>query len=209
VSDTQLLEPSVLEMQAETGSPEPAGRASAGADVIEPRPAALPGLLESLLFVAAAPTPLVRLAQALQATQEAVESALLDLQLTFETDNRGVRLLRKDDRVQLTSAPESAPYIERFLGLDLTTRLSQAALETLAVIAYRQPLTRVQVEAIRGVNCDGVLHTLIARGLVEPVGRLEQAGRPFLYGTTFLFLQYFGLDNLGALPTLPEDIPQT
>jgi len=74
----------------------------------------------------------------------------------------------------------------------------------LALIAYRQPMTRSQIEAIRGVNCDGVLRTLLARGLVEPVGRLEQAGRPFLYGTTFQFLQYFGLDGLEQLPSLPE-----
>jgi segregation and condensation protein B len=104
----------------------------------------------------------------------------------------------------LATVPEAGPHIERFLGLDLTSRLSQAALESLALIAYRQPITRAQVEAIRGVNCDGVLRTLLARGLVEPVGRLEQAGRPYLYGTTFQFLQYFGLDGLEQLPSLPE-----
>jgi len=107
--------------------------------------------------------------------------------------------------VQITSAPAVSPFIERFLGLDLSTRLSPAAMEALAVIAYRQPLTRGEVEAIRGVNCDGVLRTLISRGLVEPVGRLEQAGRPFLYGTTFQFLEYFALPGLEALPPLPED----
>jgi segregation and condensation protein B len=90
------------------------------------------------------------------------------------------------------------------LGLDLSTKLSQAALETLAVIAYRQPLTRAEVEAIRGVGCDGVLRTLITRELVEAVGRLEQPGRPYQYGTTVQFLQYFGLDSLDHLPPLPE-----
>ena len=99
---------------------------------------------------------------------------------------------------------QAAPHIERFLGLDLSTKLSQAALEALAVIAYRQPFTRAEIEAIRGVGCDGVLRTLISRELVEPVGRLEQPGRPYQYGTTVQFLQYFGLESLDRLPPLPE-----
>lgn len=161
-------------------------------------------VLESLLFVASTPTPVVRLSQVLGHPSDAVEAALQALALGYAEGRRGVRLLRKGDRVHLTSAPEAAPHIERFLGLDLSSKLSTAALETLAVIAYRQPLTRVEIEAIRGVGCEGVLRTLIARELVEPVGRLEQAGRPFLYGTTIQFLQYFGLDSLTSLPALPE-----
>ncbi len=161
-------------------------------------------LCESLLFVAPTPIPAGRLAQALGVAAESVEAALATLQTGYAEQKRGLRLLRKGDRVQLTSAPEAATYIERFLGLDLNTRLSPAALETLAVIAYRQPITRGDIEAVRGVGCDGVLRTLLARSLVEPVGRLEQAGRPFLYGTTVEFLQYFGLDSLDRLPPLPE-----
>jgi segregation and condensation protein B len=113
-------------------------------------------------------------------------------------------LQRKGDRVQLASAPEAAPYIERFLGLDLTARLSPAALEVLAIVAYRQPITRAQIEAVRGVSCDAVLRTLVSRGLLEEVGRLEQAGRPILYGTTFQFLQHFGLNTLSDLPPLKD-----
>lgn len=164
----------------------------------------LPTILESLLFIASTPTPVARLSQVLGFTAETIETVLDALARSFVDERRGVRLLRKGDRVHLTSAPEAAPHIERFLGLDLSSKLSAAALETLAVIAYRQPLTRVEVEAIRGVSCEGVLRTLIARELVEPVGRLEQAGRPFLYGTTIQFLQYFGLDSLASLPALPE-----
>ncbi len=164
----------------------------------------LPTLLESLLFIASTPTPVARLSQVLGYPAETIETALDTLARGYVDGQRGVRLLRKGDRVHLTSAPEAAPHIERFLGLDLSSKLSTAALETLAVIAYRQPLTRVEVEAIRGVSCEGVLRTLIARELVEPVGRLEQAGRPFLYGTTLQFLQYFGLDSLTSLPALPE-----
>ncbi len=161
-------------------------------------------VLESLLFVAPSPTPVAKLSQVMGVSDEKVEKALADLAEDYVSRRRGLRLLRKGDRVQLTSAPEAASYVERFLGLELSSKLSAAALETLAVIAYRQPITRAEIEAIRGVSCDGVLRTLIARELVEPVGRLEQPGRPFLYGTTLQFLQYFGLDSLDKLPPLPE-----
>jgi segregation and condensation protein B len=169
----------------------------------------LPARLESLLFVAPNPTPLARLAQVLGITTEQAEGASETLAASYASQTRGLQLLRKGDRVHLTTAPEAAPYIERFLGLDLSTRLSTAALETLAVIAYRQPLTRGEIEAIRGVGSDGVMRTLLARELVEPIGRLEQAGRPYLYGTTIQFLQYFGIESLDQLPKLPEPDPET
>jgi segregation and condensation protein B len=166
----------------------------------------LPRLIESLLFIAGSPTPVSHLAQVLRVGESTVEAALATLAATCISEHRGLTLQRKGNHIQLTTVPEASPYIERFLGLDLTTKLSQAALESLAVIAYRQPVTRAQIESIRGVNCDGVMRTLLARGLVEPVGRLEQAGRPFLYGTTFQFLQYFGLESLEKLPLLPEAV---
>ncbi|GAB4568954.1 MAG: SMC-Scp complex subunit ScpB [Anaerolineae bacterium] len=162
----------------------------------------LSALIESLLFVADEPVPVERLAQVLGASIEAVEQALSELSQCLMT--RGTRLQRKGERVQMVSAPEAASYIEAFLGLDLTTRLSPAALEVLAIVAYKQPITRAQIEAIRGVSCDAVLRTLVNRGLLEEVGRLEQAGRPILYGTTFQFLQYFGLKSLDDLPPLDE-----
>ncbi len=135
--------------------------------------------------------------------EEVVQGAVDALAGRYAAERRGLRIIRRADRVHLTTAPEAAGHIEKFLGLDLSTKLSTAALETLAVIAYRQPLTRGDIEAIRGVNCDGVLKTLLARALIEPVGRLEQPGRPFLYGTTLQFLQYFGLEGLDRLPPLP------
>lgn len=164
----------------------------------------LPRMIESLLFVASSPATVTQLAQVFRVDEPTVEAALEKLAAACVSERRGLMVQRKGDRVQLATVAEAGPHIERFLGLDLTSRLSQAALESLALIAYRQPITRAQVEAIRGVNCDGVLRTLLARGLVEPVGRLEQAGRPYLYGTTFQFLQYFGLDGLEQLPSLPE-----
>jgi segregation and condensation protein B len=157
-------------------------------------------LLESLLFVADEPVPVRRLVEALEAPSDEVEAALATLRETCQ--QRGVRLQRAGDRVQLVSAPEAAVYIERFLGLELHSTLSQAALEALAIVAYQQPVTRAQVEAVRGVNSDGVLRTLVSKGLIEEVGRMETVGRPILYGTTFDFLQFFGLEGLEDLPDL-------
>ena len=160
----------------------------------------LPALVESLLFVASEPSPIERLASVLQATPEQVEEALrtLDEQYT----GRGLRLQRKRQRVQLVTNPDAADAVRQFLGLELTGKLSPAALETLAIVAYRQPVTRAQVEAVRGVNSDSVIRTLVNRGLIEEQGRLDQAGRPIIYGTTFDFLQQFGLSSLDQLPPL-------
>jgi segregation and condensation protein B len=167
-------------------------------------PYPLPVMVESLLFVASEPVPVAQIAEALEVKVAEVEQALAAL--NAEIVARGVRVQRKGDKVQLTTQPECAPYIERFLGLDLTTRLSKPALETLAIIAYQQPVTRAQIEHVRGVNCDTVLATLLTRGLIEELGRLETAGRPIQYGTTFAFLQHFGLRGLEDMPSLqPEE----
>jgi segregation and condensation protein B len=184
-------------------SPDAEPVAPASGVTVEVAPLPLPAQVEALLFVAPSPTPVARLAQVLEVDEPAVEDALAALSADYATQRRGLRLIRKGDRIHLTSAAEAALAVEKFLGLDLSSKLSGAALETLAVIAYRQPLTRGEIEAIRGVNCDGVLKTLLARALVEPVGRLDQPGRPFLYGTTLQFLQYFGLEGLHRLPPLP------
>ena len=158
----------------------------------------LKSLVESLLFVADRPITIENLATALQAEVEDVESALQTLQTEYQ--ERGIRVQRKGDRIQMVSAPEAGPTIEQFLGLEISGRLSAAALETLSIVAYRQPVTRAQVEAIRGVNADSVLRSLVRRGLLEEVGRAETVGRPILYGTTFEFLQQFGLQSLQDLP---------
>jgi segregation and condensation protein B len=161
-------------------------------------------MVESLLFVASEPVPITQIAEALEVKLAEVERALTELNAAIVA--RGVRVQRKGDKVQLTTQPECAPYVEKFLGLDLTTRLSKPALETLAIIAYQQPVTRAQIEHVRGVNCDAVLATLLNRGLIEELGRLETAGRPIQYGTTFAFLQHFGLRGLEDMPSLqPEE----
>ncbi len=160
----------------------------------------LPAKIEALLFVADEPVGFQQLAQALEVSESELVSALDELDDHYRT--RGLRLQWKDRLVQFVTAPEAAEYVRRFLGLDLQTKLSAAALEALALIAYRQPVTRVELEAVRGVNCDGVLRTLVSRGLVAALGRLDQVGRPILYGTTFEFLQHFGLSTLDELPAL-------
>jgi segregation and condensation protein B len=159
-------------------------------------------LIESLLFVAGEPVSVAQLARALELPADAVEAGLE--QLAAECAQRGVRVQRHADHVQLVSAPEAAEVVERFLGVQSQQRLSSAALEVLAIIAYRQPLTRAQVEALRGVDCGGVIRALMARELVCEVGRLETVGRPILYGTTPEFLQQFGLASLQELPPLAE-----
>jgi len=166
----------------------------------------LPALVESLLFVADEPVEVATIAQVLEVDMSVVEAALAEL--SSDGLHRGVRLQRKGNKVQLVTRPEAAAYVEKFLGLEKSGRLSQAALETLAIIAYRQPCTRAQIEAVRGVNCDGVLSTLLNKGLIEEAGRLETVGHPFVYSTTFAFLQHFGLKSLDDLPPLePTQTP--
>jgi segregation and condensation protein B len=168
-------------------------------------PLPIDALVENLLFVAQEPVSIERLGAVLEISLERVE-AVLDA-LSQEYGRRGLRLQRHGRQVQMVTAPEAAGYVRRFLGLELTGKLSPAALETLAVVAYRQPTTRADVEAVRGVNSDSVLRTLINRGLIEEQGRLDQAGRPIVYGTTFEFLQHFGLSGIDQLPPLGEGRP--
>ena len=160
----------------------------------------LASFLEGLLFVAAEPVAPAQLAAALELTVTQVEKGLAELEEALK--ERGLRLQRHAGRVQMTTAPELAEVIERFLGLEATTRLSRAALETLAIIAYQQPVTRPAIDAVRGVNSDGVIKSLLSKGLLQEVGRSEGPGRPILFGTTPEFLQHFGLNSLIELPAL-------
>jgi segregation and condensation protein B len=162
----------------------------------------LQAALESLLFVASDPVEPLQLARALDLDVETVREELQALADHYQQAGRGLRLQVRDDKVQLVTLPAAAPLIESFLSLDLTTRLSGPALETLAVIAYRQPVTRAQIEAVRGVDSAGVLRSLLQRGLIEEIGRLETLGRPILYGVTEQFLHHFGLTTLDQLPPL-------
>jgi segregation and condensation protein B len=165
----------------------------------EPR-SELMASVEALLFVAAEPVSPTQLATLLEISSSEIDELLEKLQEDFQ--DRGIRLQWHAGKVQITSAPEKAELIERFLGLEAPSHLSRAALESLAIIAYRQPVTRPNLDSVRGVNSDGVLKSLLNKGLIQEIGRSESPGRPILYGTTPDFLQYFGLNSLSALPPL-------
>ena len=164
-----------------------------------PKPSAVQ-LIESLLFIAGEPVAVADLARALEIAPDAVELALEELARSCA--GRGVCVQRHGDRAQLVSAPEAAAAVERFLGVQSQPRISAAALEALAIIAYRQPVTRAQVESIRGVDCGGVIRALLGRELICESGRLETVGRPILYATTAEFLRQFGLSSLADLPPM-------
>jgi len=156
--------------------------------------------LEALLFVAAEPVTTAQLAIALDVAPSVVERGLHELDASLSS--RGLRLQRHAGRVQLTSAPQLAELIERFLGLEATTHLSRAGLETLAIIAYQQPVTRPQIDSIRGVNSDSMMKSLLNKGLILESGRADGPGRPILYSTTPEFLQHFGLNSILEMPPL-------
>jgi segregation and condensation protein B len=161
----------------------------------------LPALLEALLLVSPEPADLRDLAAAAGVTVSAVEDALTTLN---DNPSRGWVVIRHRGTAHISSAPRFAPYVRRFLGLDREARLSAAALEALALIAYRQPVTRAEIESLRGVDCSGVLATLHARGLIEVAGRLPTVGNPRQYVTSLEFLKQFGLRSLADLPRLAE-----
>ena len=156
--------------------------------------------LEALLFVAAEPVAPAQLATALDVAPSVIERGLNELGASLAS--RGLRLQRHAGRVQLTTAPQLAELIERFLGLEATTHLSRAALETLAIIAYQQPVTRPQIDSIRGVNSDSMMKSLLNKGLILESGRTDGPGRPILYSTTPEFLQHFGLTSILEMPPL-------
>jgi segregation and condensation protein B len=159
----------------------------------------LDNYLEAILFVADGPISVAQIAEILKKKQGEIEKSLKALEAHLK-DGHGLRLQWHGNKVQLTTAPELADVIERFLGLEAATRLTRASLETLAIIAYKQPITRPGIDMIRGVNSDGVLKSLLFKGLVEEMGRAEGPGRPILYGTTPDFLQHFGISSLEELP---------
>jgi segregation and condensation protein B len=160
------------------------------------------GPIEAVLFVAGEPVEEEALRMALQVEPEALEAALAALSSQYEYERRGMRLLRFGKSVQLSTRPEYAPVVERLLQPVQRQSLSQAAMETLAVIAYKQPATRGDVEAIRGVKCDYSVQSLLAKGLIVEAGRRDTLGRPMQFVTTDAFLRHFGMDSLNQLPQI-------
>ncbi|MCY3587178.1 MAG: SMC-Scp complex subunit ScpB [Chloroflexi bacterium] len=169
-----------------------------------PPPENLRLTLEALLLVAESPPSIRTLARVTGVSDAKVQSMIEEM----EADHSGgIRIRRHEHSVALVSAPEAAPYVERLLGLDTPPRLSRASLETLAIIAYHQPVTRDQVERVRGVGASGVIRSLRARDLITPSGRLDTPGQPLLWSVTPRFLDHFGLSALDQLPPLEQLAP--
>lgn len=188
----------------DAGHDQPPTAAAASPGPPPPPLSELPRVLEALLFVSDGPVEEIALARVLGVRRREVDRALATL--AEELRGSGLRVQAGPEGVQLVSAPDAARYVEHYLGLESARRLSNASLETLAVIAYRQPVTRAQVEAIRGVNSDAAVATLKARGLIAESGRAEGPGRPALFTTTQRFLEHFGLERPEDLPPLPGEL---
>lgn len=160
-------------------------------------------ILEAFLFVSSSPVQVSQIKTLLNANEKAIEGAFEELKAKYSGGDTALRVIKVAEGYRLSTSPELAPYVKKFFK-DQRPRLSRASLETLSVVAYRQPVTRIDVESIRGVNVEGPLGTLLERGLIRIAGRKDAPGRPILYGTTRLFLEHFGLDTLKDLPLLNE-----
>ena len=163
--------------------------------------------LEAVLFASGDPISIDRLSQTFEIKPEEVENYINALEKRYTESNSGIYVVRLENTYQLVSREEFAPYIKKAFDIKRRTPLSPAALEVLAVIAYNQPVTRAFIEQVRGVDCSGVVTTLVEKGLIEERGRLELPGRPLLYGTTKTFLRSFSLNDLSDLPPLPKENP--
>ncbi len=165
----------------------------------------LKSAIEALLFVSGNPLSLDRLKGIFEETPpEQIEAQLIILQQEYDVRGSGIMLAEVAGGYQLATRPEHVEWIRKFKTVKTTTKLSRPALETLAIVAYKQPITRTEVEAIRGVNIGGIMRNLMERRLVKIVGKKDVPGKPMMYGTTQEFLQYFGMKDLSALPTLKE-----
>ncbi len=165
----------------------------------------LKSAIEALLFISGSPLSADRLKALFEeASPEQIEAQLAQLRQDYEERGAGIMVAEVAGGYQLATRPENAAWIRKFRTVKTSTRLSRPALETLAIVAYKQPITRAEVETIRGVNIGGIMRNLMERRLVKIVGKKDVPGKPMLYGTTQDFLQYFGLKDLSSLPTLKE-----
>lgn len=163
--------------------------------------------IEAVLLVAAEPVAPGLLAELLEVPVEQVDDILRELAQSYEQQGRGFVVARIAGGARLQTHPDVAPYVERFANREVSHRLSTAALETLAIVAYRQPVSRGQISALRGVNVEGVTRLLEQRGYIEVVGRADGPGQAVLYGTTDLFLERLGLDSVEQLPAVEDFLP--
>jgi len=169
----------------------------------------LKGRIEAILYVSGEAVSIRDMAKALQISEPALKKALNEIRDEYDYEQRGFLLKRFGDKVQLATRPLYSEDVVRLLQPVQQQSLTQAAMETLAVVAYKQPVTRAEVEAIRGVKCDYSLQSLMIKGMIDEVGRKDTIGRPILYGTTDKFLSHFGIQTLDELPPLPEQSGDT
>ena len=160
------------------------------------------GIVEAILFVTGNAVEKKEICRAMEITEGELEETLDALESGYDFDRRGLRLLRFGAHVQLATRPDYAPFVEKLLQPVQKQSLSQAVMETLAVIAYRQPVTKAEIEQVRGVKCDYSVQSLMTKGLIEEAGRKETLGRPILYGTTDAFLRHFCIASLSELPEI-------
>lgn len=160
------------------------------------------GIVEAILFVTGNAVEKREICRAMEITPQELEETLATLESGYDFDRRGLRLLHFGEHVQLATRPDYAKYVEKLLQPVQKQSLSQAVMESLAIIAYRQPVTKAEIEQVRGVKCDYSVQSLVAKGLIQEVGRKEALGRPILYGTTDAFLRHFCLNSLADLPEI-------
>ncbi|WP_407301140.1 SMC-Scp complex subunit ScpB [Clostridium botulinum] len=161
-------------------------------------------IIESLLFMSGEPINIKDLATILNCKQDKVSSLLNEMKNSYVGKDRGIKILIHNRAVQLVTKPENSIYVEKLLKTNVRQSLSQVALETLSIIAYKQPITRVAIDEIRGVKSDRAIYTLLEKNIIKECGRLDVPGKPILYGTTEEFLKFFGLDSIEAIPNLED-----
>jgi segregation and condensation protein B len=161
-------------------------------------------IIESLLFVSGEPLKLRDLAAIIECEVQVAKEIIEELEQKYDAEDRGIKIININDEYQFTTKPQNSSYIQKLLKTNTRQSLSQASLETLAIIAYKQPVTRVSIDEIRGVKSDRAVITLLDKGFIKETGRLDMPGRPILYATTDKFLVAFGLENLKQMPSLEE-----
>jgi segregation and condensation protein B len=161
-------------------------------------------IIEALLFVSGEPLKLRDIASIVECEIHVAKEIIEELENKYKSEDRGIKIININDEYQFTTKSQNSSYIQKLLKTNIRQSLSQASLETLAIIAYKQPVTRVSIDEIRGVKSDRAVITLVDKGLIKEAGRLDVAGRPILYATTDKFLVAFGLENLKQMPSLEE-----
>jgi segregation and condensation protein B len=166
-------------------------------------------IVECMLFVAGEPVLITEIARVLDQDEASVKALLYEMEMRYRDEGRGILLLSTDDTAQLVSNGAYIDYVEALLQPEQKKNVSQSIMETLAVVAYKQPVTRAEIESVRGVRCEYAVSQLQKLGLIAAVGRKDVIGKPMLYATTDTFLHKFGLHNLSELPSLPLEAPET